>query len=372
MIFLYLIAFIPVIVGIVLYICRKDVIWLEWLGSTIIAFLCSAIIHMIVIFGMCGDVEIWSGQISRAVHYPRWVEEYTQVHTSTDSKGNTRVWTTQEHKTHSEHWDAETTIGDDHNISKTFFNEIVNNFNNLTVEKPHKSGFDSGDPNIYVAYNKSGYVYPITGRRSWNNKIKASPSVFSFAKVPKNIPVFEYPLNNDWLKSERLLGNVPINLLEYDRMNSRLGSHKRVNVIIVCFGNKDSSIAKWQQAKWIGGKKNDLVICYGGQKNTQAEWVFCFGWTEKELVKKNIETIFLGNKIDNNIIPKIEQEIKNSYLIKDWSKFDYITIYPPTWSYYVLIFLMIVSQFGFWYWALGNEYGKNNNEDESSNTRDYM
>ena len=145
-----------------------------------------------------------------------------------------------------------------------------------------------------------------------------------------------------------------------------MGPHKRVNVIIVYFANKDSSISKWQQSKWIGGKKNDLVICYGGQKNNKADWAFCFGWTEREQVKRNLETIFLENKIDNNIIPIIEQEIKNNYLIKDWTKLDYITIYPPIWSYWVLIILMIITQGVFWYWANTTDFMKLDRNDEDS------
>jgi hypothetical protein len=358
MIFLYLIALIPAIIGIILYICNKEITWFEWFGATIIAFLFSGIVHITSIYGMTRDIQTLSGQISRAVHYPRWVERYTVTVTTTDSKGKTHSHMETRYRTHSENWQAETTLEDENEISESFFKEVSTNFKDLTTERPYKSGFSSGDPNIYVTYNKTKYVYPVTSLRVWKNKIKAAPSVFSFAKVPKNIPVYKYPPNEDWLKSDRLLGNIPINLLEFDRMNSRLGPLKHVNIIIVYFGNKDSSIAKWQQSKWIGGKKNDLVICYGGQKNDKADWVFCFGWTEKEIVKRNLETIFLDNKIDSSIIPNIEKEVRRNYNIKDWHKFDYITIYPPTWSYWVLIFLMIISQGVFWYWATGNEFKK--------------
>lgn len=363
MIFLYLISLIPAIVGIVLYIFNKKVIWLEWLGSVVIAFLFSALIHIVVIYSVGNDTQTISGQILKAVHYPEWVEEYTETHTSTDSDGNIKIWTTTEHRTHYEYWEAETTIGDNHNITKDFFKEIRGNFKNLTTEKPYKSGFDSGDPNIYVAYNKTGYVYPVTGIRSWKNKIKASPSVFSFVKVPKNIPVYEYPPNEDWLKSDRLF-MVPIDLIEFDRMNARLGPHKKVNVIIINFGRKDPSIAKWQQSKWFNGKKNDLVICYGSITQLKADWAFCFGWTEQENVKRNLETIFLDNKINNDIIPIMEKEIRDNYIIKDWTKFDYITIYPPNWSYWVLIVLMIITQGAFWYWATWNEFEKNDGNNE--------
>ena len=125
MIFLYLIALIPAIIGIILYILRREVIWLEWLGSTAIAFLCSALIHIIVITGMGQDVETHSGQISRAVHYPEWVEEYHETHYTYNSKGEvTGSYTDTHHRTHREEWIAETTIGDDHDITKDFFKEI--------------------------------------------------------------------------------------------------------------------------------------------------------------------------------------------------------------------------------------------------------
>jgi hypothetical protein len=358
MIFLYLISIIPAIVGIVLYVCNKKVVWLEWLGSVAIALFFSAVMHILVIYGTCKDVQTLSGQISKATHYPEWIEEYTETHTETDDEGNVTTSTDTHHRTHDEEWKASTTLGDEYDITKDFFSEISENFHNLTTERPYKDGFDSGDPNIYVAYNNSKFVYPVTSVRIWKNKVKAAPSVFSFVKVSKNIAVYEYPPNGDWLRSDRLLGNVPINLLEFDRMNSRLGPLKKVNVIIVYFGNKDSSMGKWQQAKWIGGKKNDLVICYGGEKNNKADWSFCFGWTEKEIVKRNLETIFIDNKIDSSIIPKIEQEVRKNYQIKDWSKFDYITINPPIWSYFVLIILIIISEIAFWYWAIGNEFEK--------------
>lgn len=343
--------------------------WYEWLGVCLIGFAVTGIFHVIAVHGMTADNEIWSGQITRAVHYPRWIEEYqvaiykTVTHTRSDGS----TYTTSEfshyetrHRTHPEHWQAETSITRPKEIDKKFFNEIVQNFGDLTTEKPRKSGFDSGDPNIYVAYNKTGYVYPITDIRSFKNKIKAAPSVFSFSKVPEGIPVYNYPYNSHWLVSARLLGTAwtAIDITEFDRLNSRLGPTKRVNVIIVGFNSLDSQLGQWQEAKWIGGKKNDLVICYGGTYTTK--WVYCFGWTEQEIVKRNIETIFLNNPVNNDILMLVENEVRKNYIIKDWSKFDYIRAEPPRWAFVILVIVLFVSQGGLWVFAHYNEIDDTN------------
>jgi hypothetical protein len=231
-----------------------------------------------------------------------------QVACGTDRDGNTQytteIYYTTEHRTHRECWTAYTNIGDSHDVSRAFFGDITQNFGGkITTERPHKSGFDSGDPNAYVAYNKTGYIYPVTSKRSWTNRVKAAPSLFSFSKVPDGSPVFEWPENPDWLHSQRLLGTAAkdFNLLEVDRMNARLGPRKHVNVILVGFGSKDISLAELQRAKWVGGKKNDLVICYGDT------WAKVFGWSDSEICKRDIESIMLERSPDR--LAKIEKEI---------------------------------------------------------------
>lgn len=357
----YIFSIIPIFIGLLLFLFNRKVVWQEWLGGTAIALLTSLIFTTIAFMGMTQDVETWSGQITKAIFYPRWVEEYTETHTRTVGSGDnehTETYTDTHHRTHDEHWNLESTLNQDVKVERPLYLEVVKNFGGkIETKNGNKDGFDSGDPNIYVTINKTGFVYPVTDTRSFENRIKAAPTVFSFAQVPKGVPVYEYPPNDNWLKSDRLLGNIPIDSMEFDRMNAKLGSLKKVNVIMVYFGNKDASIAQWQRAKWIGGKKNDIVICYGGTPN-KANWSVVFGWTEKDIVKKNIETIMLTNVVANSILPVIEYEIRKNYEIKDWHKFDYISIEPPSWSYFVFFIIMILSQGGFWLWANANEFDK--------------
>lgn len=366
----YLLAIIPAFIGGVLWIKNKQIALAEWICGSAAGFILALIFQFASVAGMTGDIETWSGYISHATFYPRWVEEYQQMHTrqvasGTDSNGNTtyttEVYYTTEYRTHREHWVAYTTIPDDHEISKEFFQEITANFGGkITTETPYKSGFHEGDRNIYVAYRKTDYIYPVTALKSWENRIKAAPTLFSFIKVPEDAPVAPWPKNPNWRQSERLIGqaNADFNILDLDRLNARIGAKKKINLIIIGFGDKDSSIAELQRAKWVGGKKNDLVICYGGQSRMKPNWVKVFGWSDSEICKRNIESIFLDNLPGTDLLLKIEQEIVSGYKIKDWSAFDYITIQPPTWSYWVYGVVLILSQVGFYFFAHNNEYYK--------------
>jgi hypothetical protein len=377
----YIIALIPAIIGAILFMFHRKVIWTEWLGGTAIAFIVSGIMHVIALLGQVDDIECWSGQIVYVSHCPEWVEEYTETHvtTSTDSEGDVTVttYTTTEHSTHDEKWLAYLnfgTISEEREISQEFYKEAKKNFgskeeNAGKQEDWHGGHFDGGDDNIYTVKNYTKYVYPVTALRHFENRIKAAPTVFSFVKVPPTIKVYEWPSNPNWRQSDRLLGESRISILEFDRMNSRLGPRKKVNVIMLNFGLQDRSIAEWQRAKYIGGKKNDIVICYGqlGTNNIPT-WCSVFGWSEREICKRNLESILLANPINNDLLSQIEKEIVANYQIKDWTKFDYISVDPPTWAYIALAITMLLTQGTFWIWAHYNEFTKDDNEGRYRNS----
>lgn len=370
MIFFYLFAILPVVVGFALWYQDKNVVWWEWLVGSAVAFVVAAGFHGLSIWGMTSDQETWSGFVKEATYYPKWIEEYQEAIYKTVTRGSGKNRTTERvfshyetrHRTHNRYWELSCTVNGQVNIDEELFDVIRQRFGNaVETKKVYKSGFDSGDPNIYVAHNATGYIFPTNTWRQFENRVKAAPSVFSYSKVPKDIRVFEYPRNKDFMHSDRLIGTSvkTIDLYLFDKMNTELGPNKKVNVLMIGFGSDaDSLIGQWQEAKYIGGRKNDLVLCYGGGTDTKPQWAKVFGWTEKEIVKRNLETILLNNTIDNKILPLIRQEIEKSYTIKDWHKFDYITIEPPTWCYFVYVLVMILIQCVFWYFAHNNDESK--------------
>jgi hypothetical protein len=350
----YMLALLAVVPGAILWVKLKEVTWWECLIPTAVCFITAVIFQFVSVWGMTSDIETWSGQLFKATHHPRWVEEYTETETYTDSEGNTQTRLVTKTRTHPEHWTATANYGtmeERYEISKTKFREIASRFGGFVAKRGHKPGRIRGDPNIYVAYNKTGYVYPMNTTMRWENRVKAAPSLFSYSEPPESAPIFEYPKSGHW-KSNRLLGRAAgaVSIRKWDMMNSRLGPIKKVNVILVGFGSADSGIAQYQEAKWIGGKKNDLVLCYGDG------WSYVFGWTDKEIVKRNLATILLKNKVNDDIIPKIEKEIIANYVIKDWSSFDYIKVDPPGWSYLIFVIVLILVEGGLYAWAILNSF----------------
>jgi hypothetical protein len=182
--------------------------------------------------------------------------------------------------------------------------------------------------------------------------------VFSFVKVPDSVKVFEYPKNPSVWTSGRLLGTAKsVGIYEWDQMNARLGPLKKVNVIMVGFPpGTETMRGQYQQAKWLGGKKNDLVITFAGSPGQTPEWVFTFGWTEQEMVKRLIDGYVAEMATDSAIIPGIEKYVRDHYVIKDWDKFDYLGIEPPGWSYIVFLLVMAAAQAGFYFFAHMNEF----------------
>lgn len=358
---LYILALIPSLIGGILLIKNKNISIIEWLVGTAIGLISAAFCHFLFVFILTSDYETWSGEIVKIEHHPAWTEQYTEHHSETDNNGNTRYWTTIEHDHHPEHWLAYRDFGDRgnyKNIDEQKYLEIKQNFGNNqktfgTQIGSHGGICISGDDNIYGVNNETDYKYPVTDKFRFTNKIKASPSLFSYIKVNTNYNVFDYPENADWMQSDRLLGTAAnfIDIRSFDLLNSRLGPIKKVNVIMIGFIKENQDIALYQEAKWLGGKKNDLVICFGGGRPKQpATWVHTFGWTEKDIVKHNINSILLSNPINDNILPLIEKEIRKNYMIKDFDKFDYISASAPTWLYFVFSILLVLSQTGLYYW----------------------
>lgn len=362
---LYFIGLIPLFIGAFFWVRSREIVMWEWLAATGVGLITVVIMHLVIYHSMVADEVTLSGQITKTTYHPEWTEKYyvTVCHTVGSGK-NARQSCHQESRIryHSEYWDTDTNLGFSKNINENFYNQIVNNFGRIKeAQDDSRYGRIAGDPNIYVTYNKTGFVYPVTSHKYWENPIKASKSLFKYSEPTPAIKkqLFKYPENSNWLQSDRLLGlaKQDFNLLEFDRANAYLGPRKKVNLIIIGFGpNATEEVAEYQKALWGGGKENDLIITYGGPKDSK--WVHVFGWTEKDIVKINLESLLLSNDINTKILPSIKTEVVSNYQLKDWSKFNYLSIEPPGWAWIVVLFIVCIVQIPCWMAFLNNEYSK--------------
>lgn len=384
----YVIACLPLVISIILYFRNKEIHIIESIILTAIGFIISGIFHWCAVSSMLSDTETLSGQVISATQHSAWVEAYDKaiyydetyyvmvtrsrsVGTGkdrrteyyTDRERRTReVFSHFEHRTrqHPESFTMIDSFGITRTIDKITFQEIITKFGKVDSflgdrtnngYRESNNRMVGGDLNDYMVTNVNKYIFPVTMTQTWENKAKASPSKFSFKKVPENVSslVYEYPKNNNPLISDRLVGLASFNGLLWDQMNSRIGPSKKVNVIAVNFGiNASEILADYQEAYWFGGKKNDVVICFGTNKVegtgdiSRPAWCKAFGWTEEKECLKNIENIIINNGIYNETIPLIEKELVSNYKIKDWSKFDYLTVEIPMPIFLICLISQIV------------------------------
>jgi hypothetical protein len=379
MTFFYFFAIIPIVIGGILWALDKRIVWQEWLIGSMVALALAITFNIIAIYGMTDDIETWSGKITEARFIPRWHEYYeyavyrTEESCSTDSKGNRSCTSYQvfDHwesssRWHDDQWLCYSDIETTYNITESYFNYFVTKYDNkfavagIRYTSDHASRMISGDPNDYVTvWTKTQWIEPVTKIMSWKNKIKAAPSVFSFVKVATNIAVLPWPENPDPFRSERVMGTAKnvIDIQKWDQLNADLGPKKKINLIIVGFPSEDSMMGHYQQAKWIGGKKNDLVITFGGNPE-KPMWAFTFGWTESELVKQDIDAYIMEHGVNTNLYSFINNEVLLNYKIKDWKKFDYIKVTPSPKYYYWYIGVLIIVQMGLWVFFHFNDVEK--------------
>jgi len=370
----YLICAVPIVGGFVAWRKSDKVTLAEWIVPSVACVMTAFIWHLCIVWGSSTDQETWSGYVNRAVRYPQWVEKYqhavyeTRLVPEFDFESGTvnmRLKSVFSHhedrfRTHGETCKASDTLGQEYEISRAMFDEYASHFEPQS-QPGNKRGFHQGDPKIYVCRGDKA-LYPTTIIKEWTNNVKSAPSLFKYAEIPEGTKVFEYPFTSGWSDSKRLLGRAAekVAINDWDRLNARLGPTKKVNLIACGFpvqGDGDFCMAKYQEAAWLGGKKNDLVICFGGSPE-QPSWVKVFGWTERDACKRNLEDIVLKEGFLPATLTSIEKEVSDNYEIRDWSAMDYLGVEPSGWAYFTLVMILVVTQGVMWAIALRNDVDK--------------
>lgn len=364
----YALSFIPIVIGSIVFAFNKKIHVAEWVSGLILSLIVSVLFHGAAFSAATADYQTLSATVEGVTFYPEWVEQYTDTETETYMVGKevkTRTKTVTKYRTHHEYWTCTVPhFNSEPTISQARFNELKRTLGGrVETTEGWKSGFVRGDKNIYKTHNTSKEIIPYMITSSFQNRVKASPSLFRYHELKDTSHLPEYPYTNDNFKSNRLLGRASsdLSLDEWDKLNAVLGKNKKINIIVVGF-DVGSSVQDSIDLEtfWFGGKKNDLVIVYGGNNN-KVVWSRVFGWTEEELVKRNIESILLKDGL-NGLAKKVEQEVINHYKIKDWSKFDYISVEPSRGWIIGFIIIQVIFQTGLWVFFHFNEIDCNRHE----------
>jgi len=316
-----LIAFIPMILPwIAKAVWPHEIKWAEMAVASVLAIVVAGAVYGFGLYDQTADQEIWNGQL---VSKQRIHDTYEQSYecnctSSTDSKGNTTRSCQTCYETHyTVEWLCNTTIG-------TLQYDKLDSTSRSVYKKP--------DPFLYT---RAQVGDPVSRSVAFTNYVKAVPdSLFhqhDIQKFEKLIPPYPGNIYELYRINRALAAGVMIpDLADWNQDISlilrKLGPQKQANVITVFVNTNDMNYVQALEGKWIGGKKNDIIVIMGVTQYPKIDWVAVSSWTDSQIFKVQLRDAIteIGVVDRSKIIAAIEQHTMKSFVRKKMKDFEYL------------------------------------------------
>jgi len=343
--------------------------------------------------------ETWGSTVTAVYEqqpYNYWHSETCsrQVACGTDSKGNTEYCTEYYDCSHQDDvgpsWFAVTNIGENVDISESYFEKLAKQFGGLKVVQSQRENYDASDRCVGSSgtkfEGKSVGTYsnlirsdwpktdisrqPVSSSHNYKNKIKASNvSIFNIKIVTpedvKKYGLYDYPkISNPFTYPTILGGGVSAKTQEnFRKLNGKFGPSNEVRIWVLVFENKPQIVGNYQENYWVRGNMNELVICIG-KNGQQIKWVNVFSWGTNEHLKIDIRDYIshlsaLNEKGWNDLYSYMNDKT-SKFKRRDFKEFDYLTRESSAGELWVLYILGILAAIGANIWASRNEFDEEN------------
>ena len=223
---------------------------------------------------------------------------------------------------------------------------------------------------------------PIAVPNAWVNYVKASPDTilrrhFVDEEISKVVP--PYPIGYDYYRANRFItvGATVRDPNEWlwliDQANADLGAMKQVNIIVIVTG-LDSEFEYAIEDRWIGVKKNDMVVIIGSKQPPKIDWVRIMSWSTatdlKVELRDEIQAIGTLGKRDD-IIASIRAHVTKQFVRRDMNEFKYLaaSFQPGSGATLVLFLLGVCISVGASIFFYKNEFTEVHYDAQSSGYR---
>lgn len=218
-------------------------------------------------------------------------------------------------------------------------------------EKIKISRVDSQGVNMPLRFQSAYIGEPTSIAHSYVNYIKAAPDTLFRRRgtTSEHYKIPEYPNVYDYYRQDRIINmssRFQIDVKHWDKLNDTLnavvGAPKQANIIMIFTDNEDSKYVQALEERWLGGKKNDIIITIGvSQDGKQASWVGVSAWTTKEIFKVKLRDHIreMPDITDDvKMIQVIQSDIEKYYERKPMADFEYLkSSITPTTTQWILI-----------------------------------
>lgn len=208
---------------------------------------------------------------------------------------------------------------------------VMSTLGDVSIPKEDRQGLV--EPKRWSVVNV-GDPYATTS--SYINYVKgAKDSLFNLEKYTpaKLSSVPEYPGNiYDIYKIDRVV-DIGAGVSNIRQLNdgisnilTTLGKDKQVN-IVMAVTTQPRDYAYIIRDKWLGGKKNDVIITVGSKHYPKVDWVEVFSWSKEPMVNITLRDDLqsLGDMSDvNQVMAVIAKDVGKHYVRKPMKEFEYL------------------------------------------------
>lgn len=344
---LWLYLLIPVVAGVILFLCfqKHPMGWMLLPALTLPGLAVVGITFVLAYGDAVLDTEIWNGAITGKERQQGTYEQPYDCNCRTVTSGSGKDQTTSRqcdtcYETHyTVHWDADSTLG---------------SYRIAALDSTSRSVYLAPDPqrwSIIQAGDPASKTHPYVNYvQAVPNSLFATISTANMAQYNKWM--LPYPSVYDFYRCDHFMSAgvyVPDHALwsqDTANMLRQLGPAKQVNAIVVLMNTNDPQAADALRQHWNGLKKNDVALIIGSSDSQKIDWVRVISWTKNEAFKlelrQDIEAI--GTLDRTKIIPALQAQITKNFERRHMKEFEYLKgeIDPPAWLLETLFGILFV------------------------------
>lgn len=310
----------------------SEITWGE-LGLNVLIVV--ALVSMVMVGGLymgVRDHEIINGKVTGKEKDRVSCEHSYSCNCTTDSKGHTSCQTCYDHP-YDFDWVVHSNIG------------------RFYIDRIDRQG--KREPPRWTAVQINE---PVSRGNSYVNYIKAAPdSLFSKTEYAHNKWIDKVPLypNSfyDYWHIDRVFGvEQPRVWNEYlHEKLKEVGPAKQANVVIIV-ANADETYADAINYRWLGGKKNDVVVVIGSADKKNIDWVKVVSWAKDNVFHVRLRDSLMEAKVLEPVqtIDLIIDHVWKGFKRREMKEFEYLKfqIDPPDWLIGLAAFLAVFGSIG--------------------------
>ena len=355
MAFFLIILVVPLLIAIGSFVFLDGISWKEFLVQVGAQVLIAAMSVGITSCANTHDTEILNGRVTGKTRDRVSCSHSYSCHCHQECSGSGK------NRSCSEHCDTcyEHLYDVDWNVSST-----VGGF---TIDRIDRQGLDQPPRWTSTVINE-----PVSVEHSYDNYVKAAPGTLFrhqglTEKYAASLPENPQRIYDYWHLNRLLSVGVPIDDArawnsDLMQLNADLGAPKQANIIVVLVKNLPIDWYSALEEKWIGGKKNDVVLIVSVDEAMKPQWASVMCWTTNELFKIKLRDDVMNDPSITReaVMADLRTNVSQYFVRKPMKDFEYLRseITPTQTEWVITLAIGLLVAVGLaWFFEVNDVFG---------------